>query len=105
MARKKHLIIGCGAAGLSALKQIRKSGSEDKVKLVTMEKPLALFPHVSPLPDFRTQKKKTRLSSPMKTFLKDMTLNSSKASGSMKSIPGASGWSMIAAGANPMTPC
>lgn len=37
MARKKHLIIGCGAAGLSALKQIRKSGSEDEVKLVTME--------------------------------------------------------------------
>ena len=34
---KKHLIIGCGTAALSALKQIRKLGSEDEVRLVTME--------------------------------------------------------------------
>ncbi|TNF49183.1 NAD(P)/FAD-dependent oxidoreductase [bacterium] len=37
MQRRKHLIIGTGAGGLSALKQIRKLGSEDAVKLVTME--------------------------------------------------------------------
>jgi phenylglyoxylate dehydrogenase epsilon subunit len=30
-------MIGCGSAALSALKQIRKLGSEDEVKLVTME--------------------------------------------------------------------
>jgi phenylglyoxylate dehydrogenase epsilon subunit len=35
--KKKHLIIGCGTAALSALKQIRKVSSEDVVKLVTME--------------------------------------------------------------------
>jgi phenylglyoxylate dehydrogenase epsilon subunit len=35
--KHKHLIIGCGSAALSALKQIRKLGSEDEVKLVTME--------------------------------------------------------------------
>ncbi len=37
MQRHKHLIIGCGSAALSALKQIRKLGSEDEVKLITME--------------------------------------------------------------------
>lgn len=37
MKKRKHLIIGCGAAALSALKQMRKSGSSDEVKLVTME--------------------------------------------------------------------
>ncbi len=37
MRKRKHLIIGCGGAALSALKQIRKSGSDDEVQLVTME--------------------------------------------------------------------
>lgn len=37
MPKQKHLIIGCGSAALSALKQIRGLGSEDQVKLVTME--------------------------------------------------------------------
>lgn len=37
MSKRKHLMIGCGSAALSALKQIRKLGSEDEVKLVTME--------------------------------------------------------------------
>lgn len=37
MARKKHLIIGAGTAGLSALEKIRAVNSEDEVKLVTME--------------------------------------------------------------------
>ncbi len=37
MPKRKHLMIGCGSAALSALKQIRKLGSEDEVKLVTME--------------------------------------------------------------------
>lgn len=34
---KKHLIIGCGSAALSALEKIRSITSEDQVKLVTME--------------------------------------------------------------------
>lgn len=37
MAIRKHLIIGCGSAALSALERIRASSSEDEVKLVTME--------------------------------------------------------------------
>ena len=37
MKKRKHLIIGCGTAALSALKQIRKVNSEDEVNLVTME--------------------------------------------------------------------
>ncbi|HUT73199.1 MAG TPA: FAD-dependent oxidoreductase [Desulfatiglandales bacterium] len=37
MERKKHIIIGCGTAGLSALKQLRKVNTEDHVTLVTME--------------------------------------------------------------------
>jgi phenylglyoxylate dehydrogenase epsilon subunit len=36
LKKRKHLIIGCGTAALSALKQIRKVSSEDEVKLVTM---------------------------------------------------------------------
>ncbi len=35
--KRKHLMIGCGSAALSALKQMRKLGSDDQVKLVTME--------------------------------------------------------------------
>ncbi|MFH1349927.1 MAG: FAD-dependent oxidoreductase [Pseudomonadota bacterium] len=45
MSKRKHLIIGCGSAALSALKQIRKLGSEDEVKLVTME----TYPPYSPM--------------------------------------------------------
>lgn len=37
MSKRKHLIIGCGSAGLSALKQMRKLGSDDEIKLVAME--------------------------------------------------------------------
>lgn len=37
MSKRKHLIIGCGPAALSALEQIRKINSEDEIKLVTME--------------------------------------------------------------------
>ena len=44
MSKRKHLIIGCGGAALSALKQIRKSGSDDEVKLVTMENYLPYSP-------------------------------------------------------------
>jgi phenylglyoxylate dehydrogenase epsilon subunit len=44
MAKRKHLIIGTGAAGLSALRQIRKTGSDDEVKLVTMEDHLPYSP-------------------------------------------------------------
>jgi len=44
MGKHKHLMIGCGAAALSALKQIRKLGSEDEVKLVTMEDYLPYSP-------------------------------------------------------------
>jgi phenylglyoxylate dehydrogenase epsilon subunit len=37
MGKHKHLIIGCGSAALSALRQIRKVTSEDEIKIVTME--------------------------------------------------------------------
>lgn len=37
MGRRKHIIIGAGSAGLSALREIRRVGSEDEVKLVSME--------------------------------------------------------------------
>lgn len=45
MAKRKHLMIGCGSAALSALKQMRKLGSEDEVKLITMEN----YPPYSPM--------------------------------------------------------
>lgn len=44
MKKKSMLIIGCGTAALSALKQIRKVNSEDDVKLVTMETHLPYSP-------------------------------------------------------------
>lgn len=37
MRKQKHLIIGSGAAGLSALKEMRRLGSDDEIKIVTME--------------------------------------------------------------------
>jgi NAD(P)H-nitrite reductase large subunit len=37
VSKRKHLIIGCGTAGLSAVEQIRKLSSEDEIKVVTME--------------------------------------------------------------------
>ncbi len=44
MATKKHLIIGCGTAALSALEAIREVNSTDEVKLVTMEDCLPYSP-------------------------------------------------------------
>jgi phenylglyoxylate dehydrogenase epsilon subunit len=44
LPKKKHLIIGSGAAGLSALKQMRRLGSDDEVKLVSMESHLPYSP-------------------------------------------------------------
>jgi phenylglyoxylate dehydrogenase epsilon subunit len=44
MARRKLIIVGAGSAGLSALKQIRRVGCEDDVKLVTMEDYLPYSP-------------------------------------------------------------
>ena len=38
MAIKKHLIIGAGSAGLSALEEIRRITLEDEVKVVTRER-------------------------------------------------------------------
>ena len=37
MAAKKHLIIGCSSAALSALEKIRAIAAEDEIKLVTKE--------------------------------------------------------------------
>ena len=37
MAPKKHLIIGCSSAGLSALEHIRAIAPEDEIRLVTRE--------------------------------------------------------------------
>lgn len=44
MGKKKHLMIGCGTAALNALKEIRKTNSEDEVRLVTMEHYLPYSP-------------------------------------------------------------
>lgn len=44
MVRKKHLIIGAGAAALSALEEIRRVTSVDEVKLVTWEDCLPYSP-------------------------------------------------------------
>jgi phenylglyoxylate dehydrogenase epsilon subunit len=37
LERQKHLIIGCGSAGMSALKQLRKLNSSEDITLVSME--------------------------------------------------------------------
>ena len=46
MSRRKHLIIGAGAAGLSALDEIRRltPGGDGEVKVVTMEEHLPYLP-------------------------------------------------------------
>ena len=44
MAKKKHLIIGSGSAGLSAAEEIRRINTEDEIKLVSAED----FPPYSP---------------------------------------------------------
>ncbi len=45
---KKHLIIGCGTAALSAAKKIRSISREDKIKLVTAEECLPYSPAALP---------------------------------------------------------
>ena len=45
---KKHLIIGSGAAGLAALKQIRSLSAEDEIRIVTMEDALPYSPTALP---------------------------------------------------------
>ena len=45
---KKHLIIGCGSAGLNALEKIRSLTQEDEVKIVTGEDHLPYSPTVLP---------------------------------------------------------
>ena len=37
MTARKHLIVGCGSAGLSAAEEIRRISTEDEVKVVTSE--------------------------------------------------------------------
>lgn len=50
MAKRKHLIIGCGAAAFSALRKIRSLPSEDEVVMVTKENhlpySLAALPYI-----------------------------------------------------------
>lgn len=45
---KKHLIIGCGTAGLSAAKKIRSMNRDDEIKLVTREHTLPYSPAALP---------------------------------------------------------
>ncbi|MFH1652086.1 MAG: NAD(P)/FAD-dependent oxidoreductase [Chloroflexota bacterium] len=45
---KKHLLIGSGAAGLSALREIRSISGEDRIKMVTMENTLPYSPTALP---------------------------------------------------------
>jgi len=48
MTNRKHLIIGCSAAGLSALKSIRDLAPEDEIHMVTREATLPYSPAVLP---------------------------------------------------------
>jgi len=48
MPRRKHLIIGCGSAGLSAAEEIRKITSDDDIKIVTAEDHLPYSPTALP---------------------------------------------------------
>ena len=45
---KKHLIIGCGTAALSAAKKIRSMNRDDEIKLVTREHTLPYSPAALP---------------------------------------------------------
>jgi phenylglyoxylate dehydrogenase epsilon subunit len=44
LGKKRFLMIGCGTAALSALKQMRRINSQDEVKLITMEPYLPYSP-------------------------------------------------------------
>lgn len=48
MGKRRHLIVGCGPAALSALKAIRNTNFEDEVKLVAMERHVPYSPAVVP---------------------------------------------------------
>jgi len=48
VANKKHLIVGSGAAGLSALRQIRSLAAEDEIRVVSMEDCLPYSPTALP---------------------------------------------------------
>lgn len=48
MAKKRHLIIGCGSAGLAALETIRSITSEDEIKVVTAERHAPYSPTALP---------------------------------------------------------
>lgn len=48
MTKRKHLIIGCGSAGLTAAEEIRRINSEDEIKVVTSEDYLPYSPTILP---------------------------------------------------------
>jgi phenylglyoxylate dehydrogenase epsilon subunit len=48
MAHKRHVIVGCSAAGLSALETIRSLAPEDEIRVVSREKTLPYSPAVLP---------------------------------------------------------
>jgi len=48
VAKKRHLIVGSGAAGLSALRQIRSVSGEDEIRVVTLEDSLPYSPTALP---------------------------------------------------------
>lgn len=48
MGKRKHLIIGCGTAGLSAAEEIRSINDQDEIKVVTFEDYLPYSPTVLP---------------------------------------------------------
>ena len=50
MAKRKHVIIECGPAALSALEKIRALTPEEEVKLVTMDDYPPLLSSLPPLP-------------------------------------------------------
>ena len=48
MARKRHVIIGCSAAGLSVLETVRRLAPDDEIRMVSREETLPYSPAVLP---------------------------------------------------------
>ena len=48
MARKRHVIIGCSAAGLSVLETLRSLAPDDEIRMISREETLPYSPAALP---------------------------------------------------------
>jgi phenylglyoxylate dehydrogenase epsilon subunit len=65
LLKRKHLIIGCGSAGLSAAEEIRRLGNDDDIKIVSRESHFPYSPTALPfLLSGRTEESKIALRDP-----------------------------------------